>query len=278
MRVNSTVLDKYLEDGRIKEAQTDPLVAHVIENVIGVYKDDTLIYSRDEQKIMIRMADEIKAEIKDFTPNNEKLWNLLYPNWREIIKDVTVHLVVGLPKNYDALALEDERGNPAMVYDMGNWIIYQNMNLRDVVRNLLTHELAHLCNYVSFPKLKELSLMGYQEKLNAISFDEGCAHLLSFENKDISSVDWQEEKFEKVFKESLDLMKEAQLETDSVKQDEFIEKSMTGNYYEKFGAMIGMIYLANQWMKHGDRSLKNIFEEGHRNFLDAILEDTAKSS
>ncbi len=278
LKINSRVLDGYLEDGHIGEAQKDSMVAHVINNVIGAYQDDVLTYSSEEQKIMRRMADDVKAEIKDFTPNNEKLWNLLYPNWREIISEVTVHLLVGLPKNYDALAIDDEKGNPTIVYDMGNWVIYQNLNVGDVVQNLLTHELAHVCNYDTYPKLKEISLMGYLEKLNAISFDEGFAHLLSFENKEISSIDWQEDRFEKIFRESLDVMKEALLENDSSKHDQFIEKSMIGSFHEKFGAMVGMMYLAKQWMKHGDRSVKNLFDEGHQKFLDSILESTTNNS
>ena len=73
-------------------------------------------------------------------------------------------------------------------------------------------------------------------------------------------------------------MKEALLENDSSKHDQFIEKSMIGSFHEKFGAMVGMMYLAKQWMKHGDRSVKNLFDEGHQKFLDSILESTTNNS
>lgn len=178
-----------------------------------------------------------------------------------------------MEQGYDALALQDESGRPIAVYDIGNWLPYQNMVISDVVNNLLTHELCHVCIKAVFPDLKKVYMSGsYIEVLDAIAFNEGFAHLLAFENKDISQVDWKSEKFKKVFVDSIETMKRAILEEDTSKQKQYIQASNTGSYYEeKFGAMVGMLYLADVWLNNGIIGLKKIFDEGYSNFVSKAI-------
>ena len=231
-------------------------------------------YSQKDIQTMTRIATDIRKEIENFEPNNIKIWNLLFPKWEEVISDLVVHFIVGLPQGYDALALEDDNGNPIAIYDIGNWLIYQNMIISDVINNLLTHELCHVCINAAFPDLSNIYITGtYLEKLDAITFNEGFAHLLSFENKNILSVDWKSEKFSKIFTDTFEIMENALLEENPSKQEQYIQTSMAGSYYDKFGAMVGMLYLANEWLKSGNFRLKEIFDEGCYDFASKVIKD-----
>lgn len=274
MIINSEIFDYYLENGNIDKYKEDWLFKYLegLNNGANVFEE--LSYSQKDIQTMIKISTEIRKQIDNFEPNNIEIWNLLFPNWEEIISDVVVYFIVGLPQGYDALALQDKSGHPIAVYDIGNWLIYQNMEISDVVNNLLTHELCHVCIGAAFPNLKTIYLSGtYLEGLNAITFNEGFAHLLAFENKNIESVEWQSQKYKKVYESSVETMKNALIEEDTCKQKQYIQASMAGHYYEKFGAMIGMLYLANEWLKYGNLKLKKVFDEGYSNFASKAIKN-----
>lgn len=267
MIINSEIFDFYLENGNIDKFKEEWLFKYLkkMSGGMSVFREPS--YSLEDIQTMVRISTEMRKQIDNFQPNNLEIWKLLFPDWKEIISEVFIHFIVGLPQGYDALALEDEDGRPMAVYDIGNWLIYKDMEISDVVSNLLTHELSHVCTRAAFPDLKSTYISGtYIEGLNAIAFNEGFAHLLAFENKNISMVDWKSEKFKKVYDDTRKTMKNALLEEDTLKQKEYIQKSMAGSYYEKFGAMVGMLYLAHEWIKNGNYGLKRVFDEGYHGF------------
>lgn len=182
MLVNTEIISHYFHTGGLGACQKHSFMKYVAKQAIGLDEIPKLGYSKEEQKTIQEMSRVIEDELESFTPNNHELWQMLFPKWQVMASKVMVHLVVGLPKNYDALALQDENGDPMIVYDVGNWLLYKDLDLSKVIGNLLTHELAHLCIYETYPKLLDTSTMSYIEKLNAITFDEGWAHLLSYEN------------------------------------------------------------------------------------------------
>lgn len=274
MIINSKIFDFYLENGNIDKHKDDWLFQYleVLSGGVNVFEEPS--YSQKDIKTMTKIATEIRKQIDNFEPNNLEMWNLLFPNWKEIISEVVVYFIVGLPEGYDALALQDESGNPIVVYDMGNWLIYKNMVISDVINNLLTHELCHVCINAAFPDLRNTYIAGtYLEGLDAITFNEGFAHLLAFENKNISSVDWKSEKFRKVLADTVETLKNALLEEDTSKQKQYIHAAMAGSYYEKFGAMVGMLYLANEWLKNGNLGVKRIFDEEYHNFASKAIKN-----
>lgn len=274
MLIDSDIFDFYLENRNIDKHREDWIFKY-LEKVSGmesVFEEPS--HTQDEIKIMTRIAIEIRKQIENFKPNNLEIWNLLFLNWEKIISGVVVYFIVGLPSGYDALALRDEQGKPIVVYDIGNWIIYKDMSILNVVNNLLTHELCHVCIDDVFPEIHNIYLTGsYHEGLDAIVFNEGFAHLLAFENKNIASVDWKSEKFQEIFKDNVEKLKAAILEKEVSKQKQFIQESTSGSYYEKFGAIVGMLYLANEWGKNGNLGLKKIFDEGYYNFASKAIKN-----
>ena len=66
-------------------------------------------------------------------------------------------------------------------------------------------------------------------------------------------------------------MRLAMREEDPAAQAEFVESSMTGKFDEKFGAMLGMLYLAQEWIKRGNLGLNELFQRGYEGFLSRIL-------
>lgn len=67
------------------------------------------------------------------------------------------------------------------------------------------------------------------------------------------------------------MMEEALRENRPRKQEEFIFAANTGEYNQKFGAMMGMIYLGQQGMESGNLGLKKIFHQGYERFATRIL-------
>ncbi|MCD8144463.1 MAG: hypothetical protein LUD79_03850 [Oscillospiraceae bacterium] len=131
----------------------------------------------------------------------------------------------------------------------------------------MSHELCHVLLHSHSEGLTEvLKGADYRESLDAITFDEGFAHLLSYDAKDIDTVDWQSKELLAVFERSREKLKSALVEQDITKQNQFIYEANYGNYYDKFACMCGMLYLASLWLKGGDIALKTAMDEGYKGF------------
>ena len=50
------------------------------------------------------------------------------------------------------------------------------------------------------------------------------------------------------------------------KQKQYVYEASYGNYYDKFAAMCGMIYLGRQWQNGGTARLKTLFSQGYHGF------------
>ncbi|MCD7766874.1 MAG: hypothetical protein LUH53_10260 [Lachnospiraceae bacterium] len=92
------------------------------------------------------------------------------------------------------------------------------------------------------------------------------AHLLSYDAKDIDTVDWQSKELLTVFERSRERLESALIEQDTTKQNQFIYKALYGNYYDKYACMCGMLYLATLWLKGGDIAIKTAMDEGYMDF------------
>lgn len=91
-------------------------------------------------------------------------------------------------------------------------------------------------------------------KLDAITCNEGFAHLVSYNQQEINSVEW--EKLEDIYIQSINKMKLALMETNPQSQEQYIYEANFGNYYDKYACMCGMIYLAKEWQLGGHVRLK----------------------
>ncbi|MCD7806851.1 MAG: hypothetical protein LUH19_05855 [Lachnospiraceae bacterium] len=220
-----------------------------------------------QEKVKV-IYDVIHTAVKTFQPTNVRIWDLLFPDWRKVLEDVDVDLIVGFPEPYDATVEYDKQGRCHVIFDLVCWTKYiGKCEINDVVRGLLTHELSHVLLHNQVPGLTNIEgNTDYLRNLDTATFDEGFAHLLSYDTKEIDAVDWHSEKLLTVFDRSREKMTEALDERNPDRQSRFLYEAVCGNYYDKFACMCGMLYLANQWMTGGDIILKDIMEEGFEGF------------
>ena len=223
--------------------------------------------AQTKQRVRI-VYDALCGKIADFVPTNYRIWDELFPEWREMLDDISVDLIVGFPDPYDATVKYHEDGTCHIIFDLVCWARYVgHCNLSEVVQNLLTHEICHVLTHHYIKNLAaDEESEDYLTQLDALSFDEAFAHLLSYQSRDIDMVDWQEEKMCKIREQSKVRMKEALAETDTQRQKRNLSEAFCGKYDEKFACMCGMLYLSELWNGGGIPALKEAFEKGHRGF------------
>jgi len=85
----------------------------------------------------------------------------------------------------------------------------------------------------------------YLTRLDAYTFHEGFAHLLSYQATEIDCVNWHTPQLTEVAAASRAKLRLALTETDPDRQKQFLEEAVCGSYYEKFACMCGMLYLAD---------------------------------
>lgn len=207
------------------------------------------------------LYEKIRDQIENFIPCNKEAVLRLFPNFDRIVNDYTILLVVGFPDPYDAMVLE-HNGRAYMVFDLIQFGV-DSLNEDYSCHRVLTHELIHLCLMEDYPVMHEMS---YTEDLNYTAFNEGFAHALTYpENISDFVFDIFLEKKFKIAKRTLCT---ALKETDKQTQKIYSRMADTGEYWDKFAAISGKLYL----LRHFDE-LEQIYQEGWRDFTTRILSE-----
>lgn len=198
----------------------------------------------------------VASELENFSPYNRKLMDHLFPEWRAVLEKTHILLSVGCPAPYDAM-VRNHQGTKYIIFDLTQLLQYQKdgMDISKILKGLITHEMIHVCIRKDYSCEHE----AYEDKLRFIAFDEGFAHLLSLRDE-ISRYDFSE-MLNKHYDTSKKKYNSALLETDKSIQEKNIVESNTGDYWNKFAAIVGKLYLAQNM----DR-LVEIYRSGPRKF------------
>lgn len=204
-----------------------------------------------------------------FAPLNREVWDALFPGWAGTLAEVRLDLILGLPEPYDAVVASDAGGVRHVLFDLYRWTKYLGHgSLAGAVRNLLTHELTHVLLHAAVPGLADARDGDYPTALDAITFDEGFAHLLSFRGKALGEVDWNGSDLREVRERSVQRLKEAMLCRDEAAQRDFLHAAQRGAYYDKFACMAGMLFLAELWERGGVHALAECLKGGCHGFAE----------
>lgn len=100
-------------------------------------------------------------------------------------------MIVGLPDMFDALVIPDPSGDSQVFLDLSNWVVYERKhNIGNVVHNLLTHGPCHVCIGAIFRKIEaDSESADYITRIYAMTFNEGFAHLVSYDDTPIDRSD-----------------------------------------------------------------------------------------
>ena len=193
----------------------------------------------DEDKDTVQTAlKDVLITLDGFNPYNSELFQRLFPKWREVCDTLNVVFAVGCPAPYDAMVRE-HNGEEFIIIDLIRLMSY-GMEMKSLITPFFTHELSHICIHKDFPGMIEAD--DYRKKLENIVFDEGFAHLLSFRSN-IEQVDFTPF-IKDHYQKSCCKLREAICETDTSRQAACLADSNEGNYWDKYGAISGMLYLA----------------------------------
>ncbi|GFP77472.1 hypothetical protein [Clostridium fungisolvens] len=236
MNINDSMIKNYLAD-------EDDYVNHwLFYNILdnGEYTFDKPNPNKEYKDKVNEIYEKIYISLSKFTPYNASIFSKLFPNWIELIEDINIILAVGCPPPYDAMVREYD-GVEYVIFDLIRFISYEkdSNDIISLIRGMITHEFTHICIHKTYPFTEN----GYINKLKYITFDEGFAHILAFSDN-ITSYD-----FSKIikshFEDTLNTLRIALSETDTLKQKEYLEKSSSGAYWSKFAAISGKLYLAS---------------------------------
>jgi len=267
MIIDTTIVDAYLNSDDVSVFSSMWLYSEEAEEgVANIFSMPPDVEIKREAVSQIKEA--IISHAASFKPCNTPIWNALFDNWHEFLENTTLDLIVGYPDTHDAVVRKAPDGSHHMIFDLLCWEKYLGwMPLSAIAQNLLTHELFHVMVGTVFSGIEQAEGCGsYIEQLDAITFDEGFAHLVSYKQQEVDAVPWDGEKFEDIYDNSTHKMNSALQEINSDKQEQYIYEAHFGNYYDKYAAMCGMIYLGRQWQRGGAERLKEIFYQGYRDF------------
>ena len=215
--------------------------------------------------IIKTVYERINSYLKSFKVKNEELFVRLFKeNYANILNNMEVILSVGC--SYGAF-FELHENKPYMVIDMGMLASYvkYDYDVVEVVRNILTQEIAHRCVGITTPYEDDFS---YYEMLSYSVYDDGITSLLSYA-EDSFKVDWNAEDINKKFDEAKKTMTLAMYEKNENEMSHWLDKTSGDDYWGRFSAVLGMIYFG--------KNLDNI-EEIFNNDWHFIIDDIFKGN
>ncbi len=260
MIINDDIIIDYLND-----LSSDKYKNHWVFNNI---EQNQYLFEEpsNEHKDSVKViCEEIKSVLNNFTPLNRRLFEELFPSYKEILSKSKVMLVVGCPEPYDAMVM-NYKGEDYIVFDLIRFAGYINngYSLDKLLNQLLTHEFAHKCLMDKY-NLSENPT--YLEKLNYIMFNEGFAHLLAYKDN-IEKYEFKSEDYIERFNKAKIALKDAVKEESPEKQEELLIASDSGPYWDKFASICGKLYLGKNI-----GSLIGIYEKGWNNIISDILQE-----
>lgn len=224
--------------------------------------------AEDRQKVEMVYRELLDA-CGTFAPLNREAWDALFPGWAGTLAEVRLDLILGLPEPYDAVMTSDSAGVRHVLFDLYRWTKYLGHgSLAGAARNLLTHEMTHVLLHAAVPGLADAWDGDYPTALDAITFDEGFAHLLSYQGKELDGVDWDSPHLREVRERSVRTLGEALLCRDEAAQKDFLHTAQCGGYYDKFACMAGMLFLAEIWRQGGVNALAGRLSGGYHGFAE----------
>lgn len=271
MKISDEIATAYLKGQKVNKFSgewyyTSSAVAGTVgKNIFEEPKSDT--QTREKVKTVYN---SISNMAENFLPSNIHIWDALFPDWQNELSKISVDLIVGFPEPHDATVEYDPMGKCHIIFDLVCWAKYVgHCELSAVVQNLMTHELCHVLLHKHTNGLAEaLTSTDYRTQLDAITFDEGFAHLISYNAMEIDTVDWRDKEFEEIWERNQIRMKAAHNENIPENQQKNLYDAICGDYYDKFACMCGMLYLADVWLDGELPALKSEFEKGYKNFAE----------
>lgn len=253
MFVDDHIVLKYL-NGDSGNTIKNHWIFSTIEKENYLFENPDMKKKEDVSKILTKIQDKLS----NFSPLNKDIYSALYPDWLDITKDMNILLVVGCPNPYDAMVREHE-GKLYIIFDLIRFSDYKDKgyDIDFVIKQLITHETSHLCLHKKYPVLNSNNFV---EQLKYITFNEGFAHLLGFKD-DVEKFDFSEI-INKYYHISFLQLKEALAEKDTQKQVDWLRKSNSGQYWGKFAAISGKLFLANHI-----EEVQKIYNDGIDNFI-----------
>lgn len=267
MRIKADIVYDYIDSKSISRYKEEWFFKY------DGYRFEEPSYESEHKESVRRIFEQIKSGIEEFIPCNVDIWNRLFPDWREVIKDIDINLIVGYPEPFDATVLRAPNGKSTVILDLGLWSKYEDKcDIPNIVHNLLTHEICHVFIGRAIKGIDDdIESENYIINLDANTFHEAFAHLISFDDKNIDDVDWENYEWKEVRTSCNKRMREALGETDLNRQRQFLYDAICGNYREKYAAMSGMFYLVDCWKTKGVLGLEEEFKKGYYGFAQKTL-------
>lgn len=234
MNIDDSMIKNYL-------AGKDDYKSHWLFN--SILDNGKYIFDKpdNEYKEKIKEIYEKTYEnLKSFTPYNVELFSTLFPEWKNLINDVNIILAVGCPSPYDAMVREHD-GREYVIFDLIRFMSYEKEgeDILSLIIGMITHEISHICIHADYPVIDKI----YKDKLSYITFNEGFAHILSFTDN-INSYNFSP-MIQAHYQNSARKLQMALSETNVLRQEEYLEESNCGAYWNKFAAISGKLYLAS---------------------------------
>ena len=242
LNINSEIIDEYLESGNL-----NGVIDHWIYQIIIPGEHSFKEPEGFSLETFKQLYENTKKKLINFTPLNKDLWFRIFGP-TQIPDTITVCLIVGAPKGNEAIVREDRNGHRYIMIDLAQIYTYsRDINQLDfIIFDFITHEVAHALISLKYPYSDKLTKA---QLLKQLTFDEGIAHFLSYQ-EDVLSVDWNTEEMKQRKASAYNKLNYFLEHVDGF-SIELMRQSNSGAFWDKFASISGMFAIMEYHEKGG---------------------------
>lgn len=255
MILKDSIIQAYLQNKPIDTAQDYTLLHNLT----------TPNYGRME--IVKELYQRLTITLQQFPIFNQTLWNALFPNWKDTLKDVCILPVVGLTSSIHPIQVID--GTTYIVIDLIQTANYTRIvsQMEYLLQNLLMTSLAELCIQDSYP----VKSIPYLQTLDSMFFKEGLKTYLSW-NKDCSQYVFQDENYAKRKEMTFGFLYDAVNIQDKTTQEKILQHIQQADFWNQFPMIAGLFFFDDIYHEDGIQGIIDIYQKGPYNIASTIFQ------
>ena len=252
MKINSEIIEAYLNDKDMKTCELYPLLK-------GFRKP-----SVKRKDVCKELLSQLESILEEFPTFNKDLWNQLFHDKGLLLDRITIVPTVGVKEH--TIKKDDNHIYILMDLIMVADVTPMVAQMQYVIENFLSLEITRLCIHDSYP----MKSNNYQYMLDYFTFSNGLSNFISW-NAQAKNYKFHTQKYEPYKEKVFALLLQSMSIDNKALQHKVLMSAVSGDFWTQFPGAAGMFYFNDVFREYGNDGIFALYKKGPDHFVRHIF-------